>query len=162
CRLSSHILPTRVRKSMPQAHSSWVGSISLTKACRWRTRAWLTWRVRGSVVFWRRRSVSWVNVSSFRSRIARLPPFPASAGTFRSSVETSSTEPGFPAAVERFDFRADEARHVALHIIANARLQIGQMPIPFGKTFKKRLVEIEGLAGIEKVQTVLFVDGLAQ
>src|SRR5258705_7599296 len=41
-RLSSHMCPVRVRKSMPYSHSFCVGRISRTKAWRWRTSASLT------------------------------------------------------------------------------------------------------------------------
>src|SRR5215475_4705688 len=47
-RLSSHFLPMRVRKSIPVAHSAWVGSTSRTNAWMCLMKDCITWRSRGS------------------------------------------------------------------------------------------------------------------
>src|SRR5712691_992039 len=57
CRLSSHIFPTRVRKSMPANHSPSVGSTSRMKPCRCLTSEVTTSRSRGSGE-WLKRSVA--------------------------------------------------------------------------------------------------------
>src|SRR5438876_2554317 len=41
-RFSSHIWPVLVRNWMPDIHSSWVGSTSRIKSCRWLTRLVIT------------------------------------------------------------------------------------------------------------------------
>ena len=59
-RVGLHMCPVRVRKSIPAAHSSIVGSISRTNACRWRTSASLISRARGDGAcssLWRTTSV---------------------------------------------------------------------------------------------------------
>ena len=47
-----------------------------------------------------------------------------------SSVEILSRKPPLPARVQRLDLRSGQSRHVALHLEAEAGLEVREMPVP--------------------------------
>ena len=67
CRSSSHFCPVAVRKPIARSHSAMVGSVSLTNACRCRTRLLSSSRSRGSGVFAKLSTTASAAVSSVKS-----------------------------------------------------------------------------------------------
>ena len=64
CRRSSVRWPARVRKSMPNCHSSWLSRMSRANACSWRTRLCATSRYRGDAAPAKLASTSAVTAAS--------------------------------------------------------------------------------------------------
>src|SRR5215469_3149506 len=71
-------------------------------------------------------------------------------------------EPARALPIERVQVRPFEAGHVRFHVVADLGLQISQMPIAFRKTLEQILIERELGRGIDRIETVLFVNQPAQ
>src|SRR5713226_10075861 len=71
-------------------------------------------------------------------------------------------EPTFTAPIERRDLTPVEARHVGLHFVADAGLEVGEVPVTLGKLRQQVPVQLQLDGRVDRVETVLFVDRLAQ
>src|SRR5579883_751423 len=77
-------------------------------------------------------------------------------------AELTAFEPIFAAPIERRDLRPVEARHVGLHFVADPGLEIGKVPVAFGKLFQQITVQLKPCGRVDRIETILFVDRLAQ
>src|SRR5215467_6820709 len=71
-------------------------------------------------------------------------------------------EPARALPIERVQVRPFEAGHVCLHLVADLGLQISQMPVAFRKTLEQILIERQLGRGIDRIETILFVNQSAQ
>src|SRR5215218_8100285 len=73
----------------------------------------------------------------------------------------AARQPLCPARVQRLDLRARQTRHVALDVVADALLEIGEVAVALGVAGEDLRVEVGGLRRIDRVETILLVDRLA-
>src|SRR5260370_39602716 len=71
-------------------------------------------------------------------------------------------EPIFTAPIERRDLPPVEARHAGLHFVADPGLEVGEVPVALGKLRQQVPVQLQLCGRVDRVETVLFVDRLAQ
>src|SRR6266567_6258049 len=70
-------------------------------------------------------------------------------------------EPVPSLAIELFDLGTDQARHVALDLVADQFLHVGKVAVALRQRGERLLVEAEGCCGIDRIDPVLLVDRLA-
>src|SRR3954465_7337774 len=77
-------------------------------------------------------------------------------------LDRLALQPRSSARIQCLDLGPLQARHVALHRVADAGLQISEVPVARWELLEQRLVQYGRGAGRDRVHPVLFIDRLAQ
>src|SRR6516162_8908751 len=147
------------------------GAVPSSTTC-WRKRRTLTRRPRGGCA----RPISHEPIAVTSAPSARMTITTASARITRKFLRRSATqgrrtsprsqrlalEPARTLPIERVQVRPFEAGHVRPHLVADLGLQISQMPVAFRKTLEQILIERQLGRGIDRIETILFVNQPAQ
>src|SRR6266511_4207345 len=80
----------------------------------------------------------------------------------RSWLARLAGEPGAPARVESVDLGPLQRRHVALDSKADPGLDVCEVAVALGKLAEELRVQAQRRAGVDRIESVLFVDRLPQ